>query len=181
MKDSFEVVNIFKYIKTIQISLLHKNILLRGGIVKGKLYHTDDLLLGPGMINAFSLESKCALHPRIVIDPKVLWQFSRINGKRQPERIKDFDYEKSFISETDGIWYIDYFNDVIEYLSNESSIQNYFRLLCHLIAKNIDNEDISIRVKYLWLREKLKKCEYYESHKTDYKAIVNNRRRKNQI
>ncbi len=131
------------------------------------------------MISAHDLESKCALHPRIVIDPKVLWQFSRTNGKKQLERLKDFEYEKSFAKEGDGVSYIDYFNDVLGYLPVGKKANDYFRLLCEVIAKNIDNEDISVRIKYIWMREKLKNCEYFEKYKTIFKGIVSNRKRRN--
>ena len=175
MKNSNEALAIFKHLKTIQINLLNRKILLRGGIIKGQLIHTDKILLGPGMINAYKLESKCALHPRIVIDPKVLWQFSRVDGVKQILRLKDFDYEKSFSSEPDGTAFIDYFNDVKDYLPDNCKAHTYFENICSLIAKYIDNEDISIRVKYLWMREKVKTCEYYDKYKTIYRRIVINR------
>lgn len=172
MKNSHEMLTIFKHIKTIQINLLSKGILLRGGIVKGKLIHNENMLVGPGMINAYKLESKCALHPRIVIDPKVLWQFRRVNGVKQIERLKDFDYEKSFAKEADGTSYIDYFNDVKGYLQRDDKIHDFFSHVCNIVAKYIDNEDISIRIKYLWMREKIKTCEYYDKYKTVYRKII---------
>lgn len=178
MKNSHEMLAIFKHLKSIQSNLILKDILLRGGIVKGKLIHNDELLLGPGMINAYKLESKCAMHPRIVIDPKVLWQFRRVNGIKQAERLKDFDYEKSFAKENDGTAYIDYFNDLDEYLNERQSVHIYFRAICSLIAKYIDNDDISIRVKYLWMREKIKSSEYFDKYKTVYREIVMNRNKK---
>lgn len=179
MKHSLEMTTIFKHLKNIQINLIQRNILLRGGIVKGKLIHTDDLLLGPGMINAYNLESKCALHPRIVIDPGVLWQFGRIDGKKQDIKLKDFDYEQSFKKEADGIYYIDYFNDVEEYLDYGAGIPGYFSTICRIIAKHIDNEDISVRVKYLWLREKIKSSENYSRYKSIYRRIITNRKKRN--
>lgn len=177
MKHSREMLNIFKHLKTIQINLIEKGILLRGGIVKGKLIHTSDLLIGPGMINAYNLESKCALHPRIVIDPRVLYQFARIDGKKQTERLKDFDYDKSFATEADGISFIDYFNDVDKYLQG-LKVHQYFEQLCSVVAKHLDSDDISIRVKYLWMREKIRKCEYYDKYYSYYKKTVGNRNNK---
>lgn len=178
MKNSSEMLSIFKHLKTIQVNLLFQDILLRGGIVKGQLIHNDEILIGPGMINAYKLESKCAMHPRIVIDPKVLWQFSRSDGVKQTERLKDYDYEKSFAKETDGTAYIDYFNDIMSYLVDDKDIHSYFRKVCTIVAKHIDNEDISIKVKYLWMREKLKSSEYFEKYKTVYREIVINRNKK---
>jgi hypothetical protein len=178
MKHSLEMTVIFKHLKMIQIELLYKNILLRGGIVKGLLIHNHNLLLGPGMINAYNLESKCAMHPRIVIDPKVLWQFGRIDGNRQQERLINFNYENSFAKEADGTYYIDYFNDVDFYLNHPGGEKGYFKLLCNIIKKHIDSDDISVRVKYLWMREKLKNCQYFKEFKGIYKEIVTDRQKK---
>lgn len=152
------------------------DILLRGGIVKGKLIHRDGLLLGPGMINAYQLESKCALHPRIVIDPKVLWQFARVDGNKKFERLKDFKYEKSFKTEMDGLPYIDYFNDVEEYLETAKPSE-YFSKLCTIVAKNIDSDDVSLKVKYLWMRQKVLKSIYYDKYKTAFKQIILDRKK----
>jgi hypothetical protein len=174
MEDSYKMLAIFQLIKKIQVNLIGNNILLRGGIVKGELIHTNDLLLGPGLVNAYNLESKCAQYPRIVIDPKVLWQFARIGGVKKQLRLKDYDYHKTFASDNDGTSYIDYFNDVDNYLNNGDSFY-YFQNLCEMIKGGIDSDDISIRIKYLWMREKLKNSEYFGRYKTEYRRIVTNR------
>lgn len=174
MEDSYNMLSIFRLLKQIQINLLRENILLRGGIVKGELIHSNELLLGPGLVNAYYLESKCAQYPRILIDPKVLWQFARIKGTKKSLRLKDYDYHKTFIADEDGTSYIDYFNDIDDYLNN-GKVLNYFQSLCEIIKNNIDSDDISTRVKYLWMREKLKNCEYFSKYKTEYRRIVTNR------
>lgn len=175
MQDSYKMLSVFQLLKKIQVNLLSDGILLRGGIVKGELIHTKNLLLGPGMVNAYYLESKCAQYPRIVIDPKVLWQFARISGVKKELRLKDYDYHKTFIADEDGTSYIDYFNDIDNYHKNSKKPFAYFQSLCQIIANNIDNEDISTRVKYLWMREKLKRSEYFSKYKTEYRRIVTNR------
>lgn len=124
------------------------------------------------MINANNFESKCAMHPRIVIDVKVLWQFGRINGVRQAGRLKDFSYENSFAKEKDGTYFIDDFNDVELYLESGGDEKEYFELLCNTIRKHLDSGDISVRVKYLWMREKLKDSQYFDQYKPIYKNIV---------
>lgn len=43
-------------------------LLLRGGITCGSLLHSDDMIFGPAMNQAYYLESKLAKQPRIVID-----------------------------------------------------------------------------------------------------------------
>jgi hypothetical protein len=45
-------------------------LLIRGGITCGSLVHTDELIFGPAMNNAYFLESKVAKYPRIVVSGK---------------------------------------------------------------------------------------------------------------
>lgn len=177
MEDSYTMLSIFQLLKKIQVNLIRENILLRGGIVKGALIHTKDLLLGPGLVNAYYLESKCAQYPRIVIEPKVLWQFARVKGKKKMLRLKSFDYHKTFIADGDGTSYIDYFNDINEHLQNGHA-ELYFRDMCGLIAANIDSDDISTRIKYLWMRQKLRNSEYYDQFKNIYKEVLTDRKKK---
>ena len=57
---------------SLQAEILKVGVLTRGGISKGKTFHEDDILYGEGMINAYRIESKAAIYPRIVLDPKLI-------------------------------------------------------------------------------------------------------------
>jgi hypothetical protein len=154
--NSYGVLAIFTALKKLQIHLTLDSILLRGGVVHGKLIHEQDIILGPALINAYNLETSSALYPRIVIDPKVMVIYARENGKRMSGlRIKHFDYHQTFSKDFDGSWYIDYFSDVVPYL-HDGSKDNYFTRLNNLVAANLKSPDIGIRMKYMWMREKLK-------------------------
>ncbi|NUU44547.1 hypothetical protein [Tardiphaga robiniae] len=50
------------------VKLLAKGIFTRGGIAKGLLHHTDKVVFGPAMIEAYRLESTTAKYPRILVD-----------------------------------------------------------------------------------------------------------------
>src|ERR1041385_2776088 len=65
--ESRGVWRLFQLLKKLQIKLIGNDILLRGGIVHGKLIHQDQLIIGPALVNAYEVESKSALYPRIVI------------------------------------------------------------------------------------------------------------------
>jgi len=176
LENSYDILAIFKLLKRIQVNLVQDQILIRGGIVKGDLIHNKDLLLGPGLVDAYYLESKCAQYPRILIDPKVLWQNAdEIGLPKKPFRIKDYDHHKTFIPDLDGTFYIDYFNDVDEYL-NSNSIEVYYRNLCEQVKAYIENKNIGTRVKYLWMREKLKRSEYYNKFKGVYDEVIRGKR-----
>lgn len=48
-------------------SALRLELLVRGGICRGKLVHNADFILGPALIEAYRLESQTAIYPRIIV------------------------------------------------------------------------------------------------------------------
>ena len=50
------------------LRLLSIGVLVRGGITKGKLHHTDKAVFGPAFLVAYALESEVAVVPRILLD-----------------------------------------------------------------------------------------------------------------
>lgn len=178
-KDDWLMLAVFKAIKHIQITLLYKyDLLLRGGIVIGDVIHTDKLVVGPAMINAYTLESKCANSPRIVLDPKVVYRINIL--KNNAQKAKTTKSGKIIHKDSDDTSYIDYFNvDEDEIFDDESEKELYFRKLCRMIADNVGSSDMSIRMKYLWMRNKLKHSEWYQQPKYSaiYKQIVTDKKK----
>lgn len=82
----------------LQCALLLSGILVRGGISHGRTVHADDILYGEGVLYAYYLESKAAIYPRIVLDPKLI------------NEIKP-GYRAMFLAkDNDGLWFIDPFS-----------------------------------------------------------------------
>ena len=165
-------------IKLFQVSALKKyRILLRGGIVIGDLIHTDTLLLGPGMIAAYEVESKCAFSPRIVLDPKVSFRYNRI----KKDLIGFSEEEKRIIhKDLDDTSYVDYFNvGKGEIFASEEERLDYFKQLCQLVADNVSSSDMSIRMKYLWMRNKIKNSDLFKipEYSAVYKKIVTDKKK----
>ncbi|KTC78705.1 hypothetical protein [Legionella cincinnatiensis] len=63
---------IYSKLPSIIIGFLEKGFLLRGGISVGKLYHIDNIIFGPALVEAHKLESNEAKFPRILISDKVI-------------------------------------------------------------------------------------------------------------
>ena len=81
----------------LQCDLLAFGVLARGGISKGRTVHRDDILYGEGILAAYDLESKAAVYPRIVIDPKLVDDIT-------PR------YRSTFLDkDQDGLWFINPF------------------------------------------------------------------------
>jgi hypothetical protein len=156
--ESAGVLAMFEALKRLQINMLARNILLRGSIVFGKLIHNQNIVIGPALINAYNVESKSAVYPRIVIDPKVMNLYVRTKGiiHNAGKRIKDLDYDFTN-DDFDGTYYIDYFNFVDDYLQNANSAA-YYDVMKKLIERGKKSQDTGIRMKYLWMDEKLKEA-----------------------
>lgn len=174
-----EMIVLFKNFKYVQARLLSDyKILMRGGIVIGDVLHNQSLLLGPAMIDAHTLESKCAMSPRIVIDPKVIYRYQKAVNALAKFGVTD--EEITIQKDFDDTYYIDYFNfnDIDFYLNGNP--KEYFTSICEIIRDNINSSDISIRVKYLWMRNKLKGSSFYKKgsvYKAIYKRIVTDKQK----
>lgn len=142
-----DLIEVFEILKRIQIRLVDKGILLRGGIVQGNVLHTKEMILGPAMMSAYDLESKSALYPRITIDPKIIYEMFDENGNT----LSEHDFRKTFMIDFDNTYYVDYFTDVTFYNSNEKT---YYSNLRNLIRNGVRRADIGIRMKYLWMLNK---------------------------
>lgn len=56
---------------TLTTVLIPHGLLLRGGVVRGKLFHQGVLAFGPAMNEAYRLEHKVAVHPRIILSEEL--------------------------------------------------------------------------------------------------------------
>jgi hypothetical protein len=66
------------------LDLMANGILVRGGLAKGPLYHTEGVVFGPALLDAYALESTIAKYPRILIDRGAHADFQRIVNYEQP-------------------------------------------------------------------------------------------------
>jgi hypothetical protein len=53
-------------------SLLFEGFFVRGAIVKGRLYHDDEMVFGEALVKAYSLENEVARYPQIMITSDVV-------------------------------------------------------------------------------------------------------------
>lgn len=74
-------------LKSLIIALLQtKNILVRGGMCKGNIYHTDKMVFGPGVNKAYKMGSQINISPRIVVDKDIVDIFHNWNNKADPKK-----------------------------------------------------------------------------------------------
>lgn len=125
-------------------TFLSEGIMLRGAICRGKLYHEDNIVFGPAMVEAHLLEQHIAIYPRIVLSSQTSSDFFEHNA----------DIANAFIEDTDGIIYLDLYGDMIAaaYAKNDCSAPTAIQNIVYDNLRNSSNNE-KIRQKYLWVKE----------------------------
>ncbi len=149
-----------------QISLAKHGILCRGGIVRGKLVHTEKYLFGPAMVTAYTLESKAALYPRVILDESIIVSGVEAHGKHHLAHHERDSIMSLLKKDSDGMYYIDYITEAQEELDDPVyDYPQYLHELGDIIANGLKSADPSVLIKYQWLKEK------YVPHVRDLKKM----------
>ena len=142
----------------LQVRLLRRKtpILLRGAIIKGKIYAKGDITFGPGVSKAYLMEEKTAKYPRIILTKNLIdeWKTHDFYGK---------DYVDTYtFRDSDAFYAVDYlylFYGLDRGLTTWSKFARFVR-------NKLDTEtNPSIREKYLYIERDIPrvihKCEEY--------------------
>ena len=132
----------------LQLDLVIEGVLIRGGITIGDLYHDKDVVYGPAMVQAYEMENKIAVYPRIIVDEKAIVSYLEgIHG--------DTDAVKEIFvllrQDSDGLFFVDILGQSQEVFPEK----RYFEWLTRIreiIIEGLDNQSLYVRVKYQWLR-----------------------------
>ena len=60
-----------RLLRSIAAAALRLGFLIRGGATIGKLYHSQGVVFGEAMIEAYEIESRVAVYPRVVVSPRI--------------------------------------------------------------------------------------------------------------
>ncbi len=144
--------------------LLYNGILVRGGVTVGQLIHDEQKCFGPAMIEAYYMESKKAVYPRILINKSVL-DFDLENPGPANTVEQETEYLLSLIKAVpdDGnLFILDYLkqkNELGDLFPYTEFIFNTRDFIIENLSKFKDNE--RLYEKYEWL-----KCYYNETINT---------------
>ncbi len=128
-----------------------KNVLIRGGIAIGNLYHNDDIVFGKALNDAYYLESECAIFPRIILTEET---YERLE--------KTVTYGETRLmswlaKDIDGFYYFDMLSAAKEEFESENSYLLFLQGIKDLIEDNPDKENLKLKQKHKWLQSKLDK------------------------
>lgn len=114
-----------------QRKLLYHSIICRGAIAYGKHYKEEEFMFSQALIEAYQLESKDAIYPRIVISENLF------------EYFKPFVTEIQYLlKEKDGFYFVDYLANA----DKESCRELLGKFNCTL-----QRQSLSVKEKYYWL------------------------------
>lgn len=138
----------------VQMNLVTRGMLCRGGIARGKLIHTPELLFGPAMVDAYTLESKAANYPRVILDQSIIDAGVAAHARHHGPDDEKESILRLLAKDGDGMYYIDYITLIEAELDGPEQHPTYLMDLRNIIAQGLLSRDPSVKVKYLWLREK---------------------------
>ena len=70
--DIVALAGLLAHLATIQSELINNQILIRGAVTVGNHYESENLIFSKALIDAYEIESKKAIYPRIIIDEQIV-------------------------------------------------------------------------------------------------------------
>lgn len=114
-----------------QLKLFLHSIICRGAVAYGKHYVENEFVFSQALIEAYQLESKSAIYPRIILSDNLIEYFK-----------PSMPVPQHTIKEKDGYYFVDYFaNADIEETEKQLSSFN----------SSLVKFDKSVKEKYYWL------------------------------
>lgn len=139
-----------------QSELIDFDIIIRGGVSVGDIYMSGGRVFGPGLIQAYELESKYALYPRIIIDPRLIQEHK--TGKFLKAKWHSVEDELVIFGRLlrqgdDGMWFIDYVAAFEGELDEHEMYPIFLRRHREVILAGAQNHSQlnSILSKFVWM------------------------------
>jgi hypothetical protein len=149
LEKESSIYSILSDIMMVQFQFAAYEIAVRGGIAIGKLVHTDKLLFGPAMNEAYRLESTIAKNPRVILTKEIISAGIKYHG-RQHSSAKEEEYIHDLVNlDDDGYYYIDYMKHADSWMP--TGLETFEPLL----KTGLNHASETVRMKYHWLASKI--------------------------
>ncbi len=158
--DVKEIPKLLHNLQRLISNLLSREILCRGAVSYGKLYHNKNLIFGPALVDAYETESKAALYPRVILDNSVLdimkYHYSLENTHSYRKIRFDSDIKSYLKTDTDDKFYIDYFTGSMMFFENKK-LFSFYKNIRKMITNGLRFKNPSVNIKYGWMKNKYNK------------------------
>lgn len=156
--EESEIFHTLVEIQWMLMRLITRGILCRGAITYGKLIHTDEFLFGPALAEAYILESKAALYPRIILHEDLI-EFAGNTNRFHKDSEMEKEYIKKILEkDSDGMYFIDYFASAESELDSHYDFPEYLDIIGTIVREGLEKSDnifkSDIKVKYQWMKER---------------------------
>ncbi len=146
----------YRAIKKIHIYLLNHNLLLRGAMVKGKVYFSrkedtpNATVFGPAINKAYYIEQQ-AIYPRVIVDRSITEEIMDTIGSPIEINTGKFLDNILYIKDFDGFYFVDYFK-AIHKIDDNIKREKLIGIFEKMIEEGIKHCDFHIAQKYGWLK-----------------------------
>lgn len=141
-----------------QMELSFRGMLIRGAMTIGEVASSPNRIFGPGLVEAYELESQIAQYPRIIVSSKALRMLdeSDILIAEHHSRQTEKEYVKDLLRlDSDGVWFIDYLRRCESEIDDPHNYGILLRNHRDLITRSLRSARISAldKHKYAWLAQ----------------------------
>lgn len=156
-------------LQSLSISLMHQGFLLRGGISIGELYHRESMVFGSAFLNAYELENRSSIYPRIILDPILSGQWGQGDAYRNKNGSL-IGHARTWRLSHDGFRFLDFlqpFGGAPSFWNSPKLIENSLAPLRTLLIEKLGLHvsDAGIWPKYVWLANYFNDvCAEYTGH-----------------
>ena len=109
------LLHIFYSIEGLAFDLLQKGFFIRGAVVKGNVYHDDEMVFGKALLQAYKLESEVVRFPRVMITRDIVKDIEKYSqhpswGSNFKDRLNQSD---------DGPFFLNVLREIAEDIRRE--------------------------------------------------------------
>lgn len=139
----------------LQLELACLGILIRGGIAIGLLYHNGQIVYGPAMNQAYLLESRYAVYPRIILCEQTINEGILKTCSHGHTVEMETEYVCSCIQrDKDGFYYLDMLRQDSELVDYGNEYYLWLQIIRQVIVRGLNENMYNKRIydKYVWLK-----------------------------
>lgn len=133
------------------IEIIESGFISRGAITVGKLYHDEKVIFGPAINDAYLLESKCAIYPRVIVQKDIVEKMLQNDHFNEMDEERRW-YDKILKEDEDGLFFIDFLTPNYQFDDFESYcwLLGQMKKIIQDGLNSVNNE--SVKQKYIWLK-----------------------------